>query len=103
MSNEDYLVAEIARSRLTLRELCRVFDLRADEVVELVEFGVVEPVRGRSPSDWYFSATSITRVRRALRLRQDLHIDYADLALVLDLLEEVRDLRSRLHAVDREF
>lgn len=103
MSNEDYLVAEFARSRLTLRELCRVFDLRADDVVELVEFGVVEPVRGRSPPDWYFSATSITRVRRALRLRQDLHIDYAGLALVLDLLEEVHDLRSRLHALDREF
>jgi len=103
MSSEDYLVAEIARSRLNLRDLCRLFDLRADELVQLVEFGVVEPVRGRSPSDWRFSAMSITRVRRALRLRQDLHIDYAGLALVLDLLEEVHDLRSRLHAIDRNF
>lgn len=103
MSNEEYPIAEIAHSRVTMRELCRVFELRADEVVELVEFGVVEPVRGRSPSDWYFSATAIARVRRALRLRHDLQIDYAGVALVLDLLEEVRDLRSRLHALDREF
>lgn len=100
--SEKTLEAELARSPLTLRQLCRVFDLRADEVVELVEFGVVEPTRGRSPPDWYFSATSITRVRRALRLQRDLEINRAGLALVLDLVEEVRVLRSRLHEIDRE-
>lgn len=98
--NRDYLLAEIAQSQLTLQELCRVFDLPADEIVELVEFGVIEPVHGRQPPEWRFSARTLTRVRRALRLRQDLQIDYAGLALVLDLLEEVRALRSRLHSID---
>ena len=67
---KDYVLAETKPSSLTLRELCRVFELHADEVVELVEFGVVEPARGRRPSEWRFSATSIGRVRRALRLRR---------------------------------
>jgi len=100
--SREYLIAEIASAQLTLRELCRVFDLPADEVVDLVEFGVVEPTRGRYPSDWRFSSASITRVRRALRLRRDLQIDYAGLALVLDLLEEVHELRTRLHVLDRD-
>jgi len=100
--SREYLIAEIASAQLTLRELCRVFDLPADEVVDLVEFGVVEPTRGRYPSDWCFSSASITRVRRALRLRRDLQIDYAGLALVLDLLEEVHELRTRLHVLDRD-
>jgi len=100
--SREYRIAEIAPAQLTLRELCRVFDLPADEVVDLVDFGVVEPARGRHPAQWRFSSTSISRVRRALRLRRDLQIDYAGLALVLDLLEEVHELRTRLHVLDRD-
>ncbi len=97
---KDYLLAEHAQAQLTLGELCRVFDLHADEVVELVEFGVIEPARGRRPSEWRFSATTLVRARRALRLQRDLQLNHAGLALALDLLEEVQSLRRRLRALD---
>ena len=98
----DYVTAEHAQTLLTLRELCRVFDLHADEIVELVEFGVIEPTRGRRPSEWHFSTGALLRVRRALRLQRDLQLNYAGLALALDLLEEVESLRRRLRVLDPE-
>lgn len=97
---KDYVLAETAQTPLTLGELCRRCDLRADEVVELVEFGVIEPVQGRYPSDWRFTTGALVRVRRALRLQQDLQMNHAGVALALDLIEELRLLRARLHALD---
>lgn len=100
---KDYILAEIPPSSLTLRELCRIFDLRADEVVELVEFGVIEPAHGRYPSDWRFSTVALLRLRRALRLQHDLRMDHAGVALALDLIDEVHTLRRRLRALDPDW
>jgi chaperone modulatory protein CbpM len=85
---------------VSLAELCRVFDVHADYVIELVEVGVVEPFGGRRPSDWRFPAHAIVRMRRALRLGHDLSIEPQGAALALDLIEEVERLRARLRAVD---
>lgn len=100
---KDYMIAEIPPSSLPLRELCRVFDLRADEVVDLVEFGVIEPTRGRYPSDWHFSAAALMRLRRALRLQHDFRMNHAGVALALDLLDEIHYLRRRLRALDPDW
>lgn len=87
-------------SPVSLGELCRVFDVHADYVIELVEVGVVEPMAGRRPSEWRFPARAIVRMRRALRLRHDLAVDPAGAALALDLIEEVRRLRARVRALE---
>lgn len=86
---------------LTLAELCRVFDVHADFVIEMVEVGVVEPFEGRRPSDWRFPAQALVRMRRAIRLREDLAVDPAGAALALDLIEELRELRTRLRVLER--
>lgn len=85
---------------ISLGELCRVFDVHADYVIELVEVGVVEPLAGRRPSEWRFPAHALVRMRRALRLHHDLAIEPAGAALALDLIEEVRVLRARVRALE---
>lgn len=87
-------------SALTVSELCRVFELHADDLIELVEYGVIEPAAGHQLSEWRFSAHALVRVRRALRLRHDLAVGPAGAALALDLIEEVGSLRTRLAALD---
>ena len=86
---------------LTLAELCRACDLPAEQVTELVEYGVVEPV-GRERGQWRFEAVSIRRVRRARRLQQDLGVNTAGAALALDLLDEMEQLRARLQRLETE-
>lgn len=89
---------------LSLGEICRVCALDADHVIDMVQVGIVEPIEGRQPPEWRFDPHAIVRARRALRLRRDLAVDLNGAALVLDLLEEVQDLRARLRALeDTEF
>lgn len=80
---------------LTLAELCRTCRLPAEQVIELVQEGVVEPL-GRDPAHWRFQGISVRRVHCALRLERDLGVNVAGAALALDLLEELEALHARL-------
>jgi len=84
---------------LTLGELCRACNISAEYLFELVEQGVVEP-RGRQQASWRFAGISIQRVRCAQRLQQDLGVNTAGVALVLDLLDELEQMRQRLRRLE---
>lgn len=79
----------------TLVDLCRACGVHAELVIELVEEGVVEP-EGRTPGQWRFRGSAVTRVHRALRLAHDLRLNWPGAALALDLLEEIERLRYRV-------
>ena len=85
---------------LTLAELCYACQVPAERVIELVHEGIVEP-SGQNPAHWRFRGVSVYRVRRTLRLQQDLGINIAGAALALDLLEEIQTLRMRLRRLER--
>ncbi|NND60737.1 MAG: MerR family transcriptional regulator [Gammaproteobacteria bacterium] len=80
---------------LSLAELCRAGDISAEQLLGLIEEGVIEP-RGRDPRQWQFHAISVRRVRCARRLQDDLGINRAGVALALDLLDEIERLRRQL-------
>ena len=84
---------------LSLGELCRASRLPAERVIELAEEGVIEPI-GRRPETWRFRGVSLRRIRCAERLEEDLGVNTAGAALVLDLLEELEQLRTRLDRTD---
>jgi chaperone modulatory protein CbpM len=84
---------------LSLGEVCRVSRLSAERVIELAEEGVIEPI-GRNPASWRFRGVSLRRIRCAQRLEQDLGLNTAGVALVLDLLEELEELRTRLGRIE---
>jgi chaperone modulatory protein CbpM len=93
----DVLQSEIIETRreMSLSDLCQVCTVSSERVVQLVDEGLVEPV-GREPAEWRFSGRSIRRVVVAERLSRDLRLNAAGAALVLDLLDEVKQLRQRL-------
>jgi chaperone modulatory protein CbpM len=85
---------------LTLGELCRVCTVHAEWIIELVDEGVLEP-SGSDTAHWRFPGPSLQRVHRVRRLQQDLGINLAGAALVLDLLDEIESLRARLQVLER--
>jgi len=85
---------------LTLGELCRVCQISTEQVLALVEEGVIEPA-GPEPGLWRFQVLSIRRVRCAHRLTQDLGLNLAGAALAVELLEEIEQLRARLRRWER--
>ncbi|WP_237068056.1 chaperone modulator CbpM [Microbulbifer guangxiensis] len=86
---------------LTLSELCRACQLPAEEIMALVEEGVIEPAQ-EQPAQWHFSAVCIRRVRRVRTLKRDLGVNLAGAALAVELLEEIERLRARLQRLERE-
>ncbi|HEY8158677.1 MAG TPA: chaperone modulator CbpM [Methylobacter sp.] len=99
MSSHDLLPIHtgtvIEDDSLTLEQLCHVCDVHADWVISLVEESIIEP-QGDEIHRWRFSGTCVVRVRSALRLQRDLGVNLAGIALALDLMEELEDLRSQL-------
>lgn len=83
----------------SLEELCLACNVDAKWIAELVEHGVIEPI-GSTGSDWQFASVSIVRVAKAKRLERDLSLNPPGVALVLDLLQEIEDLRSRLNTFE---
>ena len=83
----------------TLEELCLACNVEADWIAELVEHAVIEPI-GETGSYWQFASLSIVRVAKAKRLERDLSLNTPGVALVLELLDEIEELRSRLSAFE---
>jgi chaperone modulatory protein CbpM len=91
----------IEEDSLTLEQLCHACDVQTDWVISLVQESIIEP-QGDEIHRWRFSGTCVVRVRSALRLQRDLGVNLAGIALALDLMEELEDLRSQLKITGRE-
>lgn len=77
---------------LTFTELCRRYQVRDDFVAELIAYGVLEPT-GAAQEEWHFSIEQARRVQVARRLHRDLGVNLPGIALVLDLLDELTQMR----------
>jgi chaperone modulatory protein CbpM len=62
-------------------------------VIEIVEHGILEP-QGRQPREWRFTDYELALAKRAAKLRRDLELEWEGVALALNLLEEVHELRA---------
>ena len=75
-------------------ELCKLADMSADYLEELIINNIIKPISGETPENWRFSGSAVKVVNKAIRLHQDLEIEWADIALVVDLLDEIDQLES---------
>ncbi|MGZ5007713.1 MAG: chaperone modulator CbpM [Methylobacter sp.] len=86
---------------LTLEQLCEACGVHAEWVISLVEESIIEP-QGGEIHIWRFSGSSLVRVRSALRLQHDLGINLAGIALALDLMDELENMRAQLKTMKRD-
>lgn len=84
---------------LTLDELARACDVEPDWVVRRVESGILGGQPALQVTAWRFKSGDLVRARRLLRVERDFDANEDVAALVVDLGEEVRRLRARLHAL----
>ncbi|MEG3589428.1 chaperone modulator CbpM [Citrobacter youngae] len=73
----------------TITEFCLHTGVSAEELNEIVGLGVIEP-----REDETFDDHALTVVQRALRLRNELALDWPGIAVALTLLEENAQLRQ---------
>jgi chaperone modulatory protein CbpM len=80
---------------VSLEELVRCSGLGRDELLELVQGGVI-PAREVRGASYTFSARVIGVARTASRLRSELELDTAGVGVALRLLERVQDLEEEI-------
>ncbi|WP_299199451.1 chaperone modulator CbpM [uncultured Amphritea sp.] len=85
---------------LSFSEVCLQTGVAENVVVEIIEQGIVEPV-GASPAEWLFSPAMLIRTKKALRLHRDLEVNWAGIALAIELLSEVEQLREQNRYLER--
>ena len=76
-----------------MKEFCQVVDLPVAYVIEIVEHGIVEP-QGQRPDDWLFDTYSLSIAKRAAKLHHDLEMEWDGVALALNLLDELEQVRA---------
>ncbi|WP_020407032.1 chaperone modulator CbpM [Hahella ganghwensis] len=84
----------------TLGELSERAGVSPEFILELVDLGVLEPsVKPTKSKPMQFEARSLTRLQCARRLHRDLDVNLPGVAMCLDLLEEVKQLRSEVETL----
>jgi chaperone modulatory protein CbpM len=99
-SEEHFFSGEIIEQglELSLEDLSHMFAVEERHIVELVEEGVLGAegtmsVVAIDKAAWRFKGAEVRRARIALRLERDLGINAPGVALVLELLDELEQLR----------
>ena len=80
---------------LTLEQLCSVCALERDWLVVRVQEGLI-PATGTTVTEWRFTTTTLSRVRRMREIERTYDAAPELAALVADMLEEMDALRARL-------
>ena len=79
--------------QLNIHEFCQSAELPQAALLEIIEHGILEP-SGATPEQWLFDANALVIAKRARRLQGELQIEWAGIALALQLLDELEQLRT---------
>jgi chaperone modulatory protein CbpM len=79
---------------LSLKDLSRMCSIDERHIVQFVEEGVLNVIEVRS--EWHFRGDALRRARLAVRLERDLELNLAGVALAVELIEEIEQLRRQI-------
>lgn len=80
---------------LSFADLCQAMHLPAEAMLEMIDAGVVQPTKGRTPHTWQFAPQALKRLRAALNLHHHFN-RWEVLAVALDLLDETKQARQQI-------
>lgn len=93
------LLDEVA---LNLEELARAAGVEPEWVVRHVQAGTLGGDITVQVTSWRFHSRDLDRARRMVRIERDFDANEQLAALVIDLGDEIRRLRGRLHVLGGE-
>jgi hypothetical protein len=84
-------------SGIGVRKMALMCDAHPDLIDRFVRLGLVDPLGWDDQrNEWCFDEEAVGIVRKIIRLRNQLGINYAGIGVVLDLLARIEELESRI-------
>jgi chaperone modulatory protein CbpM len=106
MQDKPIIAVPTDDAALTLDELARACDVNADWVIRHVHAGVFGTLSFEAATvevtGWRFRGGDLQRARRLLHIERGFDADEQLAALVVDMTDEIRRLRTRLRALGFE-
>lgn len=92
---------ELMRSGfLSIDELSRICSIHPDLVQKYMEIGLITP-SVEILDEPYFSNDAILKLKKIQRLRRDLGVNLVGIEIILNLLDEMDDLRHEIRDLKR--
>ncbi|ETX11842.1 molecular chaperone [Marinomonas ushuaiensis DSM 15871] len=104
MSKSEIVVINSQHEHLlfTLAEVCERCGAHTDMIIEMVEYGIVDPIEQPLLDIWYFNSQALVRVQRAQRLMDGLKLNLSGVALSLELLDEIDGLQKHISVLKNQ-
>jgi chaperone modulatory protein CbpM len=83
---------------ISFDELCQSEQFNQELIIEIVDYGIAKPISGKSAHEWQFDTDSVRWLKTAIRLYNQLEIDWIAVAMIVELLKQKEAL-----AVENEY
>ena len=90
------IVSPSNQSPYSLEELARLGGVPPALVQRYLDEGLLEPVADNLRTPWLFDDNALFELRRIERLRRELGVNIAGVAVIRDLLRQIDDLKGEL-------
>jgi MerR family transcriptional regulator, heat shock protein HspR len=93
------IVSPSSQAPYSLEDLARLADVPPALVQRYFDEGLLEPVAGNSRTAWFFDDNALFELRRIQRLRRELGVNIAGVAVIRDLLRQIDELKAELDRI----
>ncbi len=101
--HELMILADYSKeTSLDVKEVCEACHISSNFIYDLIEYEIIHP-QGIKQEEWMFNLDELKRIKTALRLQHDLEVNLAGVALVLDLLDQLEDLRKQVELMHKHY
>jgi DNA-binding transcriptional MerR regulator len=102
-----FLVQVLGTSRflscLTLSEVAYECGLHPELIERLVDLGLIDTVEGHAEGEVLFHWDVVPQLRRIVRLRNHLGVNYAGIGVILELMARIESLETHIHELESRF
>ena len=86
----------------SLDELARLANVSPALAQRYLDEGLIQPVAGNARTAWFFDDNALYELRLIQRLRRELGLNIAGVAIVRELQRQIDELKTEIEALRRE-
>jgi DNA-binding transcriptional MerR regulator len=86
----------------SIEDLARLASVSPALVHRYFEEGLIEPIAGNARTAWFFDDNALFELRRIQRLRHDLGVNIAGVAVIHELQRQIEELKAELEKLRQE-
>jgi MerR family transcriptional regulator, heat shock protein HspR len=105
MTERNYLLVQITSKTttthyLTLSEVASCCGVHPELIGRFVTLGLLDPVGRSADHELLFEAGAVPLLRKILRLRNQLGINYAGIGVVLELISRIEEMEAHIRELE---